>query len=87
MPSGEEIYKKSIVPKDDRYPNTNQTNHCWKNYVDYHRCVEEKGEDYPACLMFKRFYNNYCPSLWIERWDALKERGVCQVLARPETHS
>lgn len=34
---------------DARFPNTNQTKHCWQNYVDYHKCILAKGEDFAPC--------------------------------------
>lgn len=34
---------------DARFPNQNQTKHCWQNYVDYHKCVLAKGEDFKPC--------------------------------------
>merc|ERR1711992_456701 len=34
------------VPYDPRFQNTNQNRNCWQNYVDYHRCVNLKGEDF-----------------------------------------
>ena len=27
----------------------NQTKHCWQNYVDYHKCINAKGEDFAPC--------------------------------------
>lgn len=27
----------------------NQTKHCWQNYVDYHKCITAKGEDFAPC--------------------------------------
>jgi cytochrome c oxidase subunit 6b len=27
----------------------NQTKHCWQNYVDYHKCVNAKGEEFAPC--------------------------------------
>jgi hypothetical protein len=26
-----------------------RTKHCWQNYVDYHKCVNAKGEDFRPC--------------------------------------
>lgn len=26
-----------------------RTKHCWQNYVDYHKCVIAKGEDFKPC--------------------------------------
>merc|ERR1712230_238504 len=37
---------------DARFPNQNQTKHCWQNYVDYHKCVLARGEDFPPCRQF-----------------------------------
>jgi hypothetical protein len=34
---------------DARFPNQNQTKHCWQNYVDYHKCILAKGEDFAPC--------------------------------------
>lgn len=34
---------------DARFPNVNQTKHCWQNYVDYHKCINAKGEDFKPC--------------------------------------
>jgi hypothetical protein len=27
----------------------NRTKHCWQNYVDYHKCILAKGEDFAPC--------------------------------------
>ncbi|KUL87904.1 hypothetical protein ZTR_03977 [Talaromyces verruculosus] len=34
---------------DARFPYQNQTKHCWQNYVDYHKCILAKGEDFRPC--------------------------------------
>lgn len=26
-----------------------RTKHCWQNYVDYHKCIIAKGEDFAPC--------------------------------------
>ncbi len=39
----------SVAGVDARFPNMNQTKHCWQNYVDYHKCVLAKGEDFAPC--------------------------------------
>jgi hypothetical protein len=36
--------------------------HPQQNYVDYHKCVNAKGEDFPPCQQFKRAYRSLCPS-------------------------
>merc|ERR1712029_1315233 len=45
---------------DARFPNQNQTKHCWKNYVDYHKCILAKGEEFKPCRQFFLAYR----SLW-----------------------
>ena len=39
----------TLLGVDARFPNTNQTKHCWQNYVDYHKCIIAKGEDFAPC--------------------------------------
>ncbi|KAF2460230.1 cytochrome c oxidase, subunit VIb [Lineolata rhizophorae] len=60
---------------DARFPNQNQTKHCWQNYVDYQKCIIAKGEDFAPCHQFKLAYRSLCPSGWTERWD--EQRGEC----------
>lgn len=52
------LYSPPNIPKanpsnppgfDARFPNQNQTKHCWQNYVDYHKCINAKGEDFKPC--------------------------------------
>ncbi|OBR06006.1 Cytochrome c oxidase subunit 6B [Colletotrichum higginsianum IMI 349063] len=40
---------KFVTGTDARFPNMNQTKHCWQNYVDYHKCINAKGEDFAPC--------------------------------------
>jgi hypothetical protein len=47
--SAQETEIRSTVTYDPRFPNQNQTRACWQNYVDYHRCINLKGEDYKPC--------------------------------------
>ncbi|KIK80972.1 hypothetical protein PAXRUDRAFT_833206, partial [Paxillus rubicundulus Ve08.2h10] len=51
---------------DARFPNTNQTRHCFQNYTDYFKCIAAKGEDFAPCKQFKRAYNSLCPSEHID---------------------
>ncbi|GFO45333.1 cytochrome c oxidase subunit [Plakobranchus ocellatus] len=62
-------------PFDARFPNQNQTRHCWQNYVDYLRCQKIKGEDFAPCEYFKRVYTHLCPGFWVESWDEQRENG------------
>ncbi|KAI9220535.1 cytochrome c oxidase polypeptide vib [Blastocladiella britannica] len=68
--------KVETVAFDARFPNGNQTKHCWQNYVDYFKCVEAKGEDYAPCTQFRKAYMSLCPPQWLEKWDEAREGGV-----------
>merc|ERR1711973_924658 len=64
------------VPYDSRFPNTNQARNCWQNYVDYHRCVNLKGEEYEPCQFFWKNFNTLCPLEWVEKWDDQRDNGT-----------
>jgi cytochrome c oxidase subunit 6b len=57
--------KLETAPFDARFPNTNQTKNCWQNYIDYHKCVKAKGDDYEPCQYFKRVFTSLCPHEWV----------------------
>ncbi|KAJ5220988.1 Cytochrome c oxidase subunit 6B [Penicillium citrinum] len=60
---------------DARFPQQNQTKHCWQNYVDYYKCVEAKGEDFRPCKQFYHAFRSLCPKAWTDRWDTQREGG------------
>ena len=41
----------------------NQTKHCWQNYVDYHKCILAKGEDFILYAILDFIVDNYVPVL------------------------
>jgi len=61
---------------DARYPSMNQSKHCWQTYVDYHKCIIAKGEDFSPCKQFYHAYRAMCQTSWIERWDEQRENGT-----------
>ncbi|CAH8860639.1 unnamed protein product [Trichobilharzia szidati] len=64
------------LPRDPRFPNTNQTPTCRQNYVDYHRCKKVYGEDYKPCNYFLHAAKLACPSTWVEKWDREVENNM-----------
>ncbi|KXN85867.1 Cytochrome c oxidase subunit 6B [Leucoagaricus sp. SymC.cos] len=68
---------------DPRFPNTNQTRHCFQNYTDYFKCITAKGEDFAPCKQFKKAYNSGCPSAQISRWDEQREAGTFPASLEP----
>ncbi len=61
---------------DPRFTQANQTRACWQSYVDYHRCINRKGESYGPCQYFMHKFNVWCPRAWIERWDDQRDQGI-----------
>ena len=55
----------ALLGVDARFPNTNQTKHCWQNYVDYHKCIIAKGEDFAPCRQVSTFAPSH--SRWSSR--------------------
>ncbi|KAL2939865.1 Cytochrome c oxidase subunit 6b-2 [Bienertia sinuspersici] len=53
------------APADFRFPTTNQTRHCFTRYIEFHRCLEAKGEESDACEKFARYYRALCPGEWL----------------------
>jgi cytochrome c oxidase subunit 6b len=54
-----------------RFPNTNQTKHCWAAYVEFQRCknkAEELGNEEMAatvCSQIEATYKYLCPTPWV----------------------
>jgi len=64
------------APADFRFPTTNQTRHCFTRYVEYHRCVNAKGDDAGDCDKFAKYYRSLCPGEWVEKWNEQRENGT-----------
>ncbi|KAK9460468.1 cytochrome c oxidase, subunit VIb [Lipomyces oligophaga] len=68
--------KSAVTNYDPRFPNQNQTAHCWQYYVDYFKCINSMGEGYKPCNQFKTGYRLLCPDTWVEKWDEQRENGI-----------
>ncbi len=44
--------------------------------MDYHRCVNLKGENYEPCQYFLKVYKTWCPYRWVEKWDMQRDDGI-----------
>ncbi|XP_010914058.1 cytochrome c oxidase subunit 6b-3 [Elaeis guineensis] len=64
------------APADFRFPTTNQTRHCFTRFIEYHKCLNAKGEDAAECQKFARYYRSLCPGEWIEKWNEQRENGT-----------
>ncbi|XP_020580901.1 cytochrome c oxidase subunit 6b-1-like [Phalaenopsis equestris] len=70
------LIKLETAPADFRFPTTNQTRHCFTRYIEFHRCINAKGEGAPECEKFAKYYRSLCPGEWIERWNEQRENGT-----------
>ncbi|KAL9327507.1 hypothetical protein ACSQ67_002510 [Phaseolus vulgaris] len=52
-----------------------KTCHCYAKYVEYHRCIQQKGETAPECQKLGTYFRSSCPSEWITEWDKEREQG------------
>ncbi|GJJ72309.1 cytochrome c oxidase subunit 6b [Entomortierella parvispora] len=64
------------TPFDARFPNTNQSKHCWQVYADYFKCINARGEEFAPCQDFKKAYQSLCPQDWVSKWDEQREEGT-----------
>merc|ERR1712189_170167 len=64
------------APFDARFPNQNQTKNCWQNFMDYQRCIKNKGEEYEPCNYFYKNFKSICPVAWVEKWNEQLENGT-----------
>ncbi|EEB14350.1 cytochrome c oxidase subunit VIb isoform 1, putative [Pediculus humanus corporis] len=71
-----EVQEFSTAPYDPRFPNTNQTRHCYNYFVDYHRCAKNNGDSAEICQSFKKVYRSLCPNAWIEKWTTDIDEGT-----------
>ncbi|CAE6515701.1 unnamed protein product [Rhizoctonia solani] len=48
----------------------------YQNYIDYHKCIAAKGDDFAPCKQFYRAYRSLCPNDWVSRFDEQRENGT-----------
>ena len=59
--------RRTPVPYDPRFPNTNQTKSCWFSYVSFRQCLLTHGEDDARCRYYKYKASVECPLKWVCR--------------------
>ena len=64
------------TPRDPRFPNTNQYQHCWTRYNEWILCLKRTGRDEEACWPARRFAKMLCTNEMIEKWDEQREEGT-----------
>ena len=66
--------KLETTPSDIRFPNTNQSQHCWTRFNEFLVCQNRNGDD--ACKKELRYYRSICPAEWVENWKDQIENGT-----------
>jgi len=69
-----EFYRNA--PYSPKFPQQNQTNHCWAAYVQHKIAVKKSGADGKEALKYKALYSTMCPHTWTEDWDQKVEAGL-----------
>mmetsp|Transcript_8979 Transcript_8979/g.16574 ORF Transcript_8979/g.16574 Transcript_8979/m.16574 type:complete len:82 (+) Transcript_8979:66-311(+) len=67
--------KVETTPRDARFPNTNQAQHCWTRYNEWVLCLKRTGNDEEQCLKQRKFAQSLCPAESVENWDEQREAG------------
>eukprot|EP01091_Cochliopodium_minus_P003610 TRINITY_DN13599_c0_g1_i1.p1 TRINITY_DN13599_c0_g1~~TRINITY_DN13599_c0_g1_i1.p1 ORF type:complete len:132 (-),score=25.25 TRINITY_DN13599_c0_g1_i1:213-608(-) len=67
---------KPMTKYNPRFPNTNQSKHCWFSYIDMQYCYSKIGREYAECESHTNTVNALCPTPWIEKWNEQLENGV-----------
>ncbi|XP_040987748.1 cytochrome c oxidase subunit 6b-3-like [Juglans microcarpa x Juglans regia] len=67
------VVELKTSPNDVKFPFTNQTHHCYVCYLEYHKCIQVKGDNVPECENFAEYYRSLCP---IERWNEQRANGT-----------
>ncbi|KAH7436509.1 hypothetical protein KP509_05G023200 [Ceratopteris richardii] len=50
---------------DIRFPMINQNKHCFKKFVEYHKCMHAKGDEASSkCEKYARYYHSLCATEW-----------------------
>ncbi|XP_020216326.1 putative cytochrome c oxidase subunit 6b-like [Cajanus cajan] len=49
--------------------------HCYVKYVEYERCITQKGEKAAECEKLGIHLRSFCPTEWIAEWDKEREEG------------
>lgn len=61
------------TPRDERFPASNQANHCWNRYNEWLLCVKQSGDD---CKPLRQYAESVCPSPWVEQFDEQRDEGT-----------
>ncbi|QCD91485.1 putative cytochrome c oxidase subunit 6b-like [Vigna unguiculata] len=67
--------KSGIAENGAELTESNDYKTCYVKYVEYHRCVQQKGEKAPECQKLGTYFRSFCPTEWITEWDKEREEG------------
>lgn len=59
----------SNAPPDARFPNMNQTQHCWTKFNTFIMCMNHfEGADQKRCMVHRRHFKEMCPDRMTNQW-------------------
>ncbi|XP_056847996.1 putative cytochrome c oxidase subunit 6b-like isoform X2 [Raphanus sativus] len=80
---GEDSGGETDSARDELFPVTNETRHCFNRYMQYHRCLEGKGKDTNDCNSLRDYVRTMCPEtlvskyLWLRNGRNRESLGHC----------
>jgi len=51
-----------MLARDDLDSRLDGPADSFQNYIDYHKCIKAKGDEFAPCKQFLRAYRSLCPS-------------------------
>ncbi|KAJ4881390.1 putative cytochrome c oxidase subunit 6b-like [Raphanus sativus] len=73
---GEDSGGETDSARDELFPVTNETRHCFNRYMQYHRCLEGKGKDTNDCNSLRDYVRTMCPETLVEKWEEQRKSGT-----------
>ncbi|CAJ1928843.1 unnamed protein product [Sphenostylis stenocarpa] len=67
--------KPGIAENDAELAESTDYKTCYIKYVEYQRCIQQKGENAPECQKLGTYFRSFCPTEWITEWDKEREEG------------
>lgn len=63
------------APLDHRFTTPNAARYCYTVYNEYHRCLQQTGDNAEECQKYYKTFRSLCPDEWLEKWNELRENG------------
>eukprot|EP00980_Cylindrotheca_fusiformis_P028280 scaffold22589_cov138-Cylindrotheca_fusiformis.AAC.43 len=68
-----QVKNTRTTPRDQRFPSTNQSLHCWNRYNEWLICLKQTNGDDDKCQAYRQYAVSICPTDWTDGWDEARE--------------